>query len=349
MSQNLKKTIQINPELFKITGNKTKNNRKKPKSPDKPITPNLLKKQLLERIKSHKQKVETNTKIIDEPAQEDEDEFTLSMNFLSSLSNHEKKTPTTTFADISEQSVHIGLPIELSMNKNNDFTSPQPLEEFNFDEQYINSLSDHSLTDHSLTDHSLTSHSLSDHSLSDHFLSSNSLSDHSLTSNSLSSNSLSNDVPYGCLKNGKKPTYRSWKNNSSSSKPQMVVDTSNLTEREKKLNQLKDKFKKPEEPIYIKRVIKKKYTLGKSKIYKKVGVLIKNVNTRKKIIDSHKDLKSHDISQVKNYLKLRGLIKIGNNTPTDILRKIYESSILTGDVVNNNKDILLHNLLNDRE
>ena len=66
MSQGLKKTIQINPELFKISGkNKTKNNRDKSSKPEKPITPNLLKKQLLERIKSHKQKVETNTKIIE--------------------------------------------------------------------------------------------------------------------------------------------------------------------------------------------------------------------------------------------------------------------------------------------
>jgi len=314
MSQGLKKTIQINPELFKIPGkNKTKNNREKSSKSEKPITPNLLKKQLLERIKNHKQKQEINTKTFNEPTQskeEDDDEFILSMNFLSSLSDQEKKIPTqTTFIDIPEQPVNIDLPLEL-INLDNTFSSviSTPIkeeipEEFNFPV--------------------------------------------------FEKKNKTPDVPYGCLKNGKKPTYRSWKNNSSYTDSSSHKDSSthnespNLTEREKKLNQLKNKFKEEEEPVYVKRIIKKKYTLGKSKIFKKVGVLIKNINTRKKIIDSHKELKTHDISDVKNYLKTRGLIKIGNNTPTDILRKIYESSILTGEIINNNKDILLHNLMND--
>ena len=304
MSQGLKKTIQINPELFKIPGkNKTKNNREKSSKTEKPITPNLLKKQLLERIKNHKQKQEINTKIVDESSQskEEDDEFILSMNFLSSLSDQEKKAPIqTTFIDIPEQSVNIDLPLEL-INLDNSFTSViQPIKE----------------------------------ELKEEFL-------------IFEKQNKTPDVPYGCLKNGKKPTYRSWKNNSSYTNSTTHIESSNLTEREKKLNQLKNKFKEEEEPVYIKRIIKKKYTLGKSKIFKKVGVLIKNLNTRKKIIDSHKELKSHDISDVKNYLKTRGLIKIGNNTPTDILRKIYESSILTGEIINNNKDILLHNLMND--
>jgi hypothetical protein len=308
MSQSLKKTIQINPELFKIPGkNKTKSNREKTK--EKPITPNLLKKQLLERIKNHKQKQEINTKIIDEPTQskEEDDEFILSMNFLSSLSDQEKKAPTqTAFIDIPEQPVNIDLPLEL-INLDTTFTSviPPPIKEEIPEENYFPIFEKKNKTP---------------------------------------------DVPYGCLKNGKKPTYRSWKNNTdlSTHKDSTThTESPNLTEREKKLNQLKNKFKEEEEPVYIKRIIKKKYTLGKSKIFKKVGVLIKNINTRKKIIDSHKELKSHDITDVKNYLKTRGLIKIGNNTPTDILRKIYESSILTGEIINNNKDILLHNLMND--
>ena len=65
------------------------------------------------------------------------------------------------------------------------------------------------------------------------------------------------------------------------------------------------------------------------------------------VTDSYKELKTHEINDVKKYLRNRGLIRIGNTTPHDILRKIYESSILSGDVTNNNKDILLHNLLNE--
>jgi hypothetical protein len=169
-----------------------------------------------------------------------------------------------------------------------------------------------------------------------------------------------NDVPYGCLKNGNKPTYRSWMNKSIIHKNETIKNHGNISnsdntflDREKKLNELKNKFskekekEKEKEKIFIKKTIKRKYTLGKSNIKKKVGILIKNINTRKQITDSYKELKTHEISDVKKYLRNRGLIRIGNTTPHDILRKIYESSILSGDVTNNNKDILLHNLLNE--
>jgi hypothetical protein len=98
---------------------------------------------------------------------------------------------------------------------------------------------------------------------------------------------------------------------------------------------------------YIKRTIKKKYTLGKSNIYRKVGILIKNNATRKKIINAQKDLKKKSIHDIKKYLVERGLLKVGSNAPNNVLRKTYESAMLTGEVVNQNKDVLIHNLIND--
>jgi hypothetical protein len=98
---------------------------------------------------------------------------------------------------------------------------------------------------------------------------------------------------------------------------------------------------------YIKRTIKKKYTLGKSNIYRKVGILIKNNATRKKIINAQKDLKKKSIHDIKKYLVERGLLKVGSNAPNNVLRKTYESAMLTGEVVNQNKDVLIHNLMND--
>ena len=81
-----------------------------------------------------------------------------------------------------------------------------------------------------------------------------------------------------------------------------------------------------------------------------VGVLVKDRATRKQILNSQKDLKRKPINEVKNYLRDHNLIKTGSNAPNDVLRKLYESSILAGEITNSNTEILLHNLSkNDKE
>ncbi len=199
---------------------------------------------------------------------------------------------------------------------------------------------------------------------------------------------LSDDLPYGCLKNGTKPTYRSYnktiKHNLRFNTAENGNGNGNVqqpqSERQIKLQELKDKHnKKPflsesiNDHTYhtvhadhnehnktrhlsttatrirrrLRKTITRKFKLGKQGDV--VGVLIKNNDTRKKIQREHGLLKKKQISEVKQYLVEQNLIKIGSTAPPNIIRKIYEDAMLTGEVENVGKGVILHNFLEDKK
>jgi len=386
-----KKTIQINPELFKISGNKTRKNREKKELTLNPIvTPNNLKNKLLKRIKEHKaQEIKNKTSDSSITGREINpnnytDEFYGALDYLSDLTKKQKNndakqkflnTKTLKNYQSPNTDILLDLPLELQENK-----------------IFMPNTNDVYKVNYKVED----------------------------------------DLPYGCLKNGKKKTYREWKELSNSNtqdfpdiirpptppKKNMFLEgvtpiktienQSNLT-REERLDKIKNKLKKIQEQEtqmkqqslnefkkienqyisslnintpedkenfeskesdntqniekmikdyedkkenekikkYLKKTIKRKFTLGKSDKLRRVSVLIKDRQTRKNIINTQKELKKTNIYDVKKYLRQHGIIKVGSTCPIDILRKTFESAMLTGEVTNINKETLLHNFLSN--
>jgi hypothetical protein len=89
-----------------------------------------------------------------------------------------------------------------------------------------------------------------------------------------------------------------------------------------------------------------KYKLGKH-ANGKVSVLIKNTHTRRKIQTEQAQLKRKSILDIKNHLRSKNFLKVGSNAPNDVLREMYEQSILAGQLENKAKETLIHNYFNE--
>ena len=343
-----KKTISINPKLFEVGDKRKKSEKKKPHCI---IKPNTLKKQLIQRIKHHKKDRSDrhkDEKERDEERDKDKDvkeikssdgEFNNAMRDLSDIVKNRKKTMK------SPKMPPTGIPPLLQQNPQaTDCTNKSPLIHINLP----NSLD--------------TKHNYSAATVS-------------LDNNAIITKSTTNTTPpYGCLKNGQKPTYKTWKNthNTHNTHNAKTVDAGNkitivdtnpmqddqtnigrFTYRQKRLEEIKKKLKTKENqkqklipghiPKKIKRTIKNVYTLGKKG--KSVKVLIKNSITRKNNQIEKNIIEQTDLKDMKLYLKNQGLIASGSSAPTDVMREIFVSSKLTGDVENKNSDVLIKNYL----
>ena len=97
----------------------------------------------------------------------------------------------------------------------------------------------------------------------------------------------------------------------------------------------------------LKKIKKRRYTIGKNLKKRTIGIMIKNKTLKKKIIDKKQKLQKTSIYDVKKYLRKRGLIKVGSAAPKDILKSLYIDSNLSGNIFNKSPEILLHNYLNE--
>ena len=176
---------------------------------------------------------------------------------------------------------------------------------------------------------------------------------------------------YGCLKNGSLPTYRTWKHSTQRNHPKIpnipkpnpssLVQTNIPSEKynehmEKQLEQMSllnqrkernrvniHKHKVPKQ----KRIRRRTFHVGKSKQHPRISVLVSNRTIRNNTNLHLSKLKITPIHEVKTFLLKHGFIKVGSNTPTDVLRQMYESaSLICGEVKNRNPDNLLYNYFN---
>jgi len=378
-----KKTIKINPELFKMSSSKKTNDRaktiKNKGGSNSIVRPNKIKKKLLERIKEHSRTKSNNEPVKDNTTTENTEnkyvqEFYESMNYLSKLANETNSTsPYKRHKQTRKK------PKSLS----NDYV--------HVDIELPDDLSEH----HVIPVESKTT----------------------ITLNPPTSSLV--HPPYGCLKGGQKPTYRTWnksqKNYSSVVEPIVTMppikhETTHISTNEERLTKLKETFKQkhiiqkplPVETPYIssipiaietekidtnendydnKPVIKiheevqhkintnnirsheihaedipiiltpkrtkktttRKYRIGKDSKKGVVGILIKDRRTRKRILDAQRTIRRTHISDMKKYLHTHGLMRAGSLAPNDIIRKMYESSVMSGDIFNNDNEILAYN------
>jgi hypothetical protein len=145
------------------------------------------------------------------------------------------------------------------------------------------------------------------------------------------------DKPYGILKNGTKPTFKTW-NAQPSNQPQPlppvppVPEVKIDPEPETKMDVTNETTETSE-----------KMVLGKNKKKNCVYVLIENNKTRKLHGERAQKIKKTSIQTVRNYLKNHNLIKSGSAAPNPLLRTLYENVLFCGDITNQNKENLIHN------
>ena len=359
-----RKTIQINPELFKINGGGNTTRKKQKKTNDiriktkteKPKKMSTIKRNILKMIRNHQEDRRKNRKQTQSDADSDTDSFT-------------DVSPITSSSPISLQFQN----------------------EFNESLEYLSKLTkdvDDKKQSYTIKRYPSTS------------------TTHVSTSTPLL------EPTYGCLKNGKLPTYRTWltqtrKNNPQQQmqphmqqqiqqqmqphmQPQIIIQNPpintinnpihlkgqpipqvqqvplqmpvplqateiSLNENLKQFSKIQQFERKNNQNLNLKkwkypkqkRTIRRTYFVGRSRVHPRISVLVSNKTIRARTTLKQQELKQVPIAEVKKYLLKNGFIKVGTSSPNDVLREMYENAqLICGEIKNHNPENLLYNYFN---
>jgi hypothetical protein len=180
---------------------------------------------------------------------------------------------------------------------------------------------------------------------------------------------------YGCLKGGMYPTYRTFtqKTHLSSSPTTAVPNLASAStlapayrltpeqqrqelkqflklksEEKSRVEQVKRQHKIANPRKHQRRKTTRTFRVGKSKYYPQIGVLIPNKTIRTQVLAKKQSILETPIDEIRKYLIKKGLIRVGSSCPHDVLRKMFESSMMMcGEIQNHNPENLLYNYLNN--
>jgi hypothetical protein len=355
-----KKTIQINPDLFKVSEKTTSRKKQSSpniriKSPEKKQKQKTLRKNVLKMIREKQQeeyrrlfdKSEPKKNTTGVSQKEFNKDFDESLEFFSSLANKPENIDdtqhNTTFKRYPEMNsvlLQPNTPIFVDTNENVNIDLPDV---FSSNPREIVQINRPSMQ-------------------------------------------LPPPPKYGCLKNGNLPTYKSAfrqtqkiypqshiqspiqtyqapilmsSQSQSQSQPLQILDKEiqqtytkdpiEIIQKYKKTQALfNDKSEKKIKYLKRKKIFKRTYRLGRSTTKPQIGVLVSNRTIRNRISTDAQLLKQTPIHDVRKFLIKKGFIKVGTNAPNDVLRKMYESvSMVCGEIQNHNPENLLFNFIHD--
>jgi hypothetical protein len=161
------------------------------------------------------------------------------------------------------------------------------------------------------------------------------------------------DPPYGILKDGMKPTWRNYNNQTQKIHRENNIvfptdiqpeyerqkqENNELSMNKRDISTIKQLLEKKENERKVKytnlvnkrhkKIARRTFKIGKSKRNNTISVLVSNRTIRNNIANKKHQLSQMPINDVKRFLIKKGFIKVGTVAPNDVLRKMYESALL---------------------